>query len=1554
MSDGYFRFQVVVNDSDLDKLNRELKVSEQIAKQAGQKISAELAKGYSDAAGKVGSSKSAFTKAGQSAGSAIAAGLKSTDYSSVGKAIAESIAKSLTAGLGALKSGIGNILQGVFQGIGQSLYGDLKNAFSGIFNMNAYLNVEGPKSALKSLGQDAKLLQDEAKKATKELGYLKSQSDLLKAAYPVASSGFSGKEAMDIVKIAAKASVAAPGASGAAADVDVVGDAITTMLNSYQMGASEAEKVASQMIGTVNAGKIELEQYASLIGQVASVAAAAGVPLDELNTIIASSTVSGVKASSAMAGIRAALAAVAKPSEEAKDYVKSLGLDLSIAAIQSKGFVGVLKEIQAVGAATPEGITQLFGSVEAWSALQPVIATLDTNFQSLQKTVTGVKLDEAFKDAQNSANNMLQKIGVLQTELDLQSKTALAPIFEAASTALSTVLSRLNESGDLFAGLNAAAIDFRDYLNQNPEIVDLIYSGIKQLLDDGLKIVSSTAKSALEYLKQNPDAISDSIKEAVSFTRELGKALQMAAQMTTTIAGWSEGIAKAVAQMQNLTTQLTPNAADQSPEALAQQMKAAGATDEDIKSVRNSAMMRFRRENPLGFVLSPDTDRNILADETRKWLESRSGSSGSQSGSGDQYLAAVLSILEAPSRQGRVDVAQVLANRVQNNYGGFGKSIRDQAFASGQFEPFFGVNRNSIQDRNSAIRFLQEKRGMSAQQAEREISQALSDFRNPAMASDSASKVGNRAHFKGTSQYKNMVSGEDFLRQDGENFFHYDGSDRGFKTGSISALFGRSFGHSTLPKFGPPTPTRSQQKFGTPAPTQSSTTQQQPTKQTAAKLYPTILTGTIPAQEYGVDRGGRRHAGQDFDLGDSDSFRSYIGGRVTKVGNDPGGYFKYIDIFNEALQRVERIAELDRFNVKEGDIIQPGQVVGQGTNATGVVHYEIRSDMNAQGQGGYGFNGTEDPVKFLEKLGIIKRQGNRLEPTGASLGKSNESFEKAQEDAIAEARQRLQAKDRSRSERLQQERKQRDQQIALQESQQDNDFSLQIASVENPQLKAQLENQRSLIQAQRQVDAQIRAAQDELADLKSARSLKVSEMKLGGSGDGVDYTSAIKQQEQYIAGLRQQREEVAKVPQAEWMAELKKATQELTDSTNAQNDAIADLNLQYEQSDTPAIGQLRAIASINDAYNSQKQSIEETIKALKELNAVAPSADLSVLIKRGEMNLERLAEGRQRAIALSNANFEKEQKEAEKQKQIEEISTASDRRNTASSGQTSLLQGKISLGNLLGTDTSDLQKELALIQEQLRFESAIDELKKLELAGNTSAETLQQLYESASQLNSVNLEQINQQFSETRDILQNQLQSPLKTFLSDLLTGTKTIGEAFQNLISSLLSSLAQLAVNKLFTSLFGGLFGGGGGGGLLGIDLTTPVFNFASGGEVPAIAANSYRDGYGKISEALKKEGSNSVLAALTPGELILSVRQSKKFKQLGMDRVLNFADGGIVPGASMPSLSMPRNSSANITLNVASPQQGVDYDRVAKMAQLAAQREIMNQQRPKGLLDR
>ncbi len=163
----------------------------------------------------------------------------------------------------------------------------------------------------------------------------------------------------------------------------------------------------------------------------------------------------------------------------------------------------------------------------------------------------------------------------------------------------------------------------------------------------------------------------------------------------------------------------------------------------------------------------------------------------------------------------------------------------------------------------------------------------------------------------------------------------------------------------------------------TPAPAPAPTSA--PAVPNQASLPPLPPTRTYPGQDYGAARkGGRKHAGQDYDISGNEPFYSRIGGEVIYAGDSGGagtfskGYGNVVDIYNKDLNVTERIAEGRTILVKKGDTVAAGTPVVRGEDIapdglprTGVIHYEIR-DGRAGASGS--IQGTRDPVAFLKNL----------------------------------------------------------------------------------------------------------------------------------------------------------------------------------------------------------------------------------------------------------------------------------------------------------------------------------------------------------------------------------------------------------------------------------------------------------------------------------------------------------------------------------------------------------------------------------------------------------
>jgi lambda family phage tail tape measure protein/TP901 family phage tail tape measure protein len=197
-----------------------------------------------------------------------------------------------------------------------------------------------------------------------EQGFLTSSAESASAAYEILSSGYTKQS--DVLSILKASTLAA---TGGFSDIKTVADATTTILNSFSLSADNANQIVDGMIQTQNDGKIVVSQYADQIAKVASVAAAAGLSVEEMNASVAAITATGVRAETAMSGLRQALINVIKPTDQARELAKKLGLEFSLAAIQTKGWAGFLKDATDKTDGSAEALSILFGDIDGFNAI---------------------------------------------------------------------------------------------------------------------------------------------------------------------------------------------------------------------------------------------------------------------------------------------------------------------------------------------------------------------------------------------------------------------------------------------------------------------------------------------------------------------------------------------------------------------------------------------------------------------------------------------------------------------------------------------------------------------------------------------------------------------------------------------------------------------------------------------------------------------------------------------------------------------------------------------------------------------------------------------------------------------------------------------------------------------------------------------------------------------------------------------------------------------------------------------------------------------------------
>ena len=289
---------------------------------------------------------------------------------------------------------------------------------------------------VKTLGVDADVLKPKLASLSNELSGQVSQLALLSASYDVASAGFGEvSQLTDVLKASQL------GATGGFSDLATVADATTSVLNAYGLESDKAAKLIDGFIQTQNDGKIVVDQYAQQIGRLAPIAAGAGVGIDELNAAISTVTATGVPVESTFAGLRQVIASIQKPTSEAAKAAEKLGIDFSATALKTKGLSGVLAEVVEKGGASEETLALLFGSVEARTAILPLLndqlVTFNKNLEN-QAEAQGVAAKAAF-EAQNTIQGQLTRLGSAFTNLTTEGSEFGIIIRESLKVAAVTV-----------------------------------------------------------------------------------------------------------------------------------------------------------------------------------------------------------------------------------------------------------------------------------------------------------------------------------------------------------------------------------------------------------------------------------------------------------------------------------------------------------------------------------------------------------------------------------------------------------------------------------------------------------------------------------------------------------------------------------------------------------------------------------------------------------------------------------------------------------------------------------------------------------------------------------------------------------------------------------------------------------------------------------------------------------------------------------------------------------------------------------------------------------
>ncbi len=257
----------------------------------------------------------------------------------------------------------------------------------------------------------------------------KSANDVAEATYDALSSGIKTVDVQNFMAQSSKTAV-----SGFT-DVSTSVDILTTILNSYGMKTAEVTDVSDKLLLAQDKGKITVGEFSQGLGDLVGIASNAGVSLNEVLSGTAALSMGGLKGSSGITALKAAISNIIKPTAEAEEQAKKLHIAFNSQALEAKGLSGILEDVRLKTGGSADQMGKLFGSVEALNAVMILTGKQNGTFKETLLDMNNVagKTDEMFKKISESAGFQFQQslTSLKNTAIEVGSK--LTPLINLIS-----------------------------------------------------------------------------------------------------------------------------------------------------------------------------------------------------------------------------------------------------------------------------------------------------------------------------------------------------------------------------------------------------------------------------------------------------------------------------------------------------------------------------------------------------------------------------------------------------------------------------------------------------------------------------------------------------------------------------------------------------------------------------------------------------------------------------------------------------------------------------------------------------------------------------------------------------------------------------------------------------------------------------------------------------------------------------------------------------------------------------------------------------------------
>jgi TP901 family phage tail tape measure protein len=395
--------------------------------------------------------------------------------------------------------------------------GKVMVGFVGFYAVSRYLKSSIKELAAyeKQLAEVSTMLDDQTMRylpqykeelADLAIEYGESTEALSRGLYDILSASIDAADALDVLEVATKAAKAGLTDTGTAAD------AITTVLNSYSMEAEEAGRVSDILFATVKRGKTTFGQLAPSIGKVTSLAASAGLSIEEVAAALATMTRAGVQTDIAITSLKGILTTFLAPQQKSVDVAKKWGIELNTNTLRTKGLTGVVRELKTMN---QESVASIFSNVRALTGLSALLQQSEGHTSDLAIAMSSLGMTE------DALDKMMDNTSTKLNQLNEAWKRLKRESVEGWSGEIDAIIESLTWLGPKI-GVAGKSID--RFLNlQLPEAVHrwkAAFHDFREELWDGIVIedaVIEREKILAETHREAADAMFESVGASKAF-----------------------------------------------------------------------------------------------------------------------------------------------------------------------------------------------------------------------------------------------------------------------------------------------------------------------------------------------------------------------------------------------------------------------------------------------------------------------------------------------------------------------------------------------------------------------------------------------------------------------------------------------------------------------------------------------------------------------------------------------------------------------------------------------------------------------------------------------------------------------------------------------------------------------------------------------------------------------------------------------------------------------------------------------------------------------------